>query len=206
MTDTLARATAPAVDFLPLKGIDHVEFWVGNAKQAAAYYRALWGFTPVAYAGLETGVRDRASYVLVQNDIRFVFTAPISDSGELAEHVRRHGDGVHDIAFAVDDVASAWRETTSRGAVSALEPTEVPGEKGVLRRSAIHTYGEVLHSFVDRSDYQGTFAPGYHRMVKPPAAATGQQLLEIDHCVGNVALGDMNRFSTSTATCWASAS
>jgi 4-hydroxyphenylpyruvate dioxygenase len=194
MTDTLARATAPAVDFLPLKGIDHVEFWVGNAKQAAAYYRALWGFTPVAYAGLETGVRDRASYVLVQNDIRFVFTAPISDSGELAEHVRRHGDGVHDIAFAVDDVASAWRETTSRGAVSALEPTEVPGEKGVLRRSAIHTYGEVLHSFVDRSDYQGTFAPGYHRMVKPPAAATGQQLLEIDHCVGNVALGDMNRF------------
>jgi len=183
-----------AADFLPLKGIDHVEFWVGNAKQAAAYYRALWGFTPVAYAGLETGVRDRASYVMVQNDIRFVFTAPISDTGELAEHVRRHGDGVHDIAFAVDDVASAWRETTARGAVSALEPTEVPGEKGVLRRSAIHTYGEVLHSFIDRSDYHGTFAPGYHRITKPAAAATGQQLLEVDHCVGNVALGDMNRF------------
>jgi len=196
MTDTIARPAAadPATDFLPLKGIDHVEFWVGNAKQAAAYYRALWGFTPVAYAGLETGVRDRASYVMVQNDIRFVFTAPISDSGELAEHVRRHGDGVHDIAFAVDDVASAWRETTARGAVSALEPTEVPGEKGVLRRSAIHTYGEVLHSFIDRSDYRGTFAPGYHRIAKPAAAATGQQLLEVDHCVGNVALGDMNRF------------
>jgi 4-hydroxyphenylpyruvate dioxygenase len=183
-----------APDFLPLKGIDHVEFWVGNAKQAAAYYRALWGFTPVAYAGLETGVRDRASYVMAQNDIRFVFTAPISDTGELAEHVRRHGDGVHDIAFAVDDVASAWRETTSRGAVSALEPTDVPGEKGVLRRSAIHTYGEVLHSFIDRSDYRGTFAPGYHRIAKPAAAASGQQLLEVDHCVGNVALGDMNRF------------
>jgi 4-hydroxyphenylpyruvate dioxygenase len=194
MTDTLARATAPAVDFLPLKGIDHVEFWVGNAKQAAAYYRALWGFTPVAHAGLETGVRDRSSYVMVQNEIRFVFTAPLTDSGELAEHVRRHGDGVHDIAFAVDDVAAAWRETTSRGATSALEPMEVSGEKGVLRRSAIHTYGEVLHSFVDRSDYQGTFAPGYHRIVKPPAGATGQRLLEIDHCVGNVALGDMNRF------------
>jgi 4-hydroxyphenylpyruvate dioxygenase len=196
MTDTLARPAAAdaAADFLPLKGIDHVEFWVGNAKQAAAYYRALWGFTPVAYAGLETGVRDRASYVMVQNDIRFVFTAPISDTGELAEHVRRHGDGVHDIAFAVDDVSSAWRETTSRGATSALEPTEVPGEKGVLRRSAIHTYGEVLHSFIDRSDYHGTFAPGYHRITKPATAATGQQLLEVDHCVGNVALGDMNRF------------
>jgi 4-hydroxyphenylpyruvate dioxygenase len=196
MTDTLARPAAAdaAADFLPLKGIDHVEFWVGNAKQAAAYYRALWGFTPVAYAGLETGVRDRASYVLVQNDIRFVFTAPLSDTGELAEHVRRHGDGVHDIAFAVDDVASAWRETTARGAVSAVEPTELTGEKGVLRRAAIHTYGEVLHSFVDRSDYHGAFAPGYHRITKPAAAATGQQLLEVDHCVGNVALGDMNRF------------
>jgi 4-hydroxyphenylpyruvate dioxygenase len=195
MTDTLARpAAAAAADFLPLNGIDHVEFWVGNAKQAAAYYRALWGFTPVAYAGLETGVRDRASYVLVQNDIRFVFTAPLTNEGELAEHVRRHGDGVHDIAFAVDDVTSAWRETTARGARSALEPTELTGEKGVLRRSAIHTYGEVLHSFIDRSDYKGTFAPGYHRIASPPAAATGQQLLEVDHCVGNVTLGDMNRF------------
>jgi 4-hydroxyphenylpyruvate dioxygenase len=196
MTDTLARpgAADAAADFLPLKGIDHVEFWVGNAKQAAAYYRALWGFTPVAYAGLETGVRDRSSYVMVQNDIRFVFTAPLTDSGELAEHVRRHGDGVHDIAFAVDDVAAAWRETTARGAKSALEPSEMTGEKGVLRRSAIHTYGEVLHSFIDRSEYTGTFAPGYHRIAKPAPAATGQQLLEVDHCVGNVALGDMNRF------------
>jgi 4-hydroxyphenylpyruvate dioxygenase len=196
MTDTLARPAAAdaAADFLPLKGIDHVEFWVGNAKQAAAYYRALWGFTPVAYAGLETGVRDRSSHVLVQNDIRFVFTAPLTDTGELAEHVRRHGDGVHDIAFAVDDVTSAWRETTARGARSAMEPTDLPGEKGVLRRSAIHTYGEVLHSFVDRSDYHGAFAPGYHRVARPAPAATGQQLLEVDHCVGNVALGEMNRF------------
>jgi 4-hydroxyphenylpyruvate dioxygenase len=196
MTDTLSRPdhAAAAADFLPLKGIDHVEFWVGNAKQAAAYYRALWGFTPAAYAGLETGVRDRASYVMVQNDIRFVFTAPLSPDGELADHVRKHGDGVHDIAFAVDDVASAWRETTARGARSALEPTEVKGEKGVLRRSAIHTYGEVLHSFVDRSDYHGTFAPGYRRIARPAAAATGQQLLEVDHCVGNVELGGMNRF------------
>ncbi|MGH2384911.1 MAG: 4-hydroxyphenylpyruvate dioxygenase, partial [Candidatus Limnocylindria bacterium] len=189
-----ANAAAEAQDFLPLKGIDHVEFWVGNAKQAAHYYRALWGFTPVAYAGLETGVRDRSSFVMVQNDIRFVFTAPIGPEGEIAEHVARHGDGVHDIAFAVDDVTSAWRETTSRGAESAQEPAELEGKKGTLRRSAIHTYGEVLHSFVDRSDYHGTFAPGYHRVTRPAPAATGQQLMEVDHCVGNVALGDMNRF------------
>jgi 4-hydroxyphenylpyruvate dioxygenase len=207
MTDTITRgaanqagailnknAAAEAQDFLPLKGIDHVEFWVGNAKQAAHYYRALWGFTPVAYAGLETGVRDRSSFVMVQNDIRFVFTAPISPDGEIAEHVARRGDGVHDIAFAVDDVESAWRETTSRGAVSALEPTELESKKGTLRRSAIHTYGEVLHSFVDRSDYHGTFAPGYHRITEPAPSATGQILLEVDHCVGNVGLGDMNRF------------
>jgi 4-hydroxyphenylpyruvate dioxygenase len=203
MTDTIARpsgavvnpnAAAEAQDFLPLKGIDHVEFWVGNAKQAAAYYRALWGFTPVAYAGLETGVRDRASYVLAQNEIRFVFTAPLTPDGEVAEHVRKHGDGVHDIAFAVDDVRSAWEETTRRGARSALEPAELEGKKGILRRSAIHTYGEVLHSFVDRSEYRGTFAPGYHRIASPAAAATGQTLLEVDHCVGNVALGEMDRF------------
>jgi 4-hydroxyphenylpyruvate dioxygenase len=188
------NAAAEAGDFLPLKGIDHVEFWVGNARQASAYYRALWGFTPVAYAGLETGLRDRASYVMVQNDVRFVFTAPLGPEGEIAEHVRTHGDGVHDIAFAVDDAESAWRETTSRGAASALEPTTVEGQKGVLRRSAIHAYGEVIHSFVDRHDYHGTFAPGYHRVRRPAAAATGQSLLEIDHCVGNVALGDMDRF------------
>ena len=117
-----ADAYAKAADFLPLNGIDHVEFWVGNARQAAAYYRALWGFTPVAFSGLETKVRDRASYVMVQNDIRFVFTAPLTPDGEIAEHVRAHGDGVHDIAFAVDDVESAWRETTTRGAVSRRSP------------------------------------------------------------------------------------
>jgi len=194
MATTKPAPAAEATDFLPLNGIDHVEFWVGNAKQASHYFRALWGFTTVAYAGLETGVRDRASYVLVQNDIRFVFTAPITPDGEVAEHVRKHGDGVHDIAFAVDDVASAWRETTTRGAVSAVEPTETPGDKGVLRTSAIHTYGEVIHTFVDRSDYAGTYAPGFHRIKDPAPAATGQTLQMIDHCVGNVALGDMNRF------------
>jgi 4-hydroxyphenylpyruvate dioxygenase len=208
MTETISRgaanqagartdtdAYAKAADFLPLKGIDHVEFWVGNARQASAYYRALWGFTPVAFSGLETRVRDRASYVMVQNDIRFVFSAPLTPDGEIAEHVRTHGDGVHDIAFAVDDVESAWRETTSRGAVSALAPAELDGgEDGVLRKASIHTYGEVIHSFVDRSSFAGAFAPGYRKVKSPARAAPGLALLEVDHCVGNVGLGEMDRF------------
>ena len=208
MTETLTRgalnqsgahinpdAYAEAQDFLPLKGIDYVEFWVGNARQASAYYRALWGFTPVAYSGLETKVRDRTSYLMVQNDIRLVLTAPLTPEGELAEHVHKHGDGVKDIAFSVDDVESAWRETTKRGAESVLEPTEIDaGDDGVYRKSAVRTYGEVIHSFIDRNDYHGVFAPGYRKVKKPAAAAQGLSLLEIDHCVGNVELGDMNRF------------
>jgi 4-hydroxyphenylpyruvate dioxygenase len=208
MTDTLTRgaanqsgahinknAYAEAQDFLPIKGIDYVEFWVGNARQASAYYRALWGFTPLAFSGLETKVRDRASYLMVQNDIRFVFTAPLTPEGEIADHVHRHGDGVKDIAFLVDDVDSAWRETTKRGAVSVLEPTEIDGgEDGVVRRSAVRTYGEVIHSFIDRNDYHGVFMPAYRRVKKPAAAAHGLSLLEVDHCVGNVELGDMNKF------------
>ena len=169
MTETLSKgaanqagahidqdAYAKAGDFLPLDGIDHIEFWVGNARQAAAYYRALWGFTPVAFSGLETKVRDRASYVMVQHDIRFVFTAPLTPDGEIAEHVREHGDGVHDIAFAVDDVESAWRETTARGAVSASRPrpSSTAETTASCGRRAIRTYGETLHSFVDRRDYQ----------------------------------------------------
>ncbi len=208
MTETLTRgaanqagahinkdAYAEAQDFLPIKGIDYVEFWVGNARQASAYYRALWGFTPVAFSGLETKVRDRASYLMVQNDIRFLLTAPLTPDGEIAEHVHRHGDGVKDIAFLVDDVESAWRETTTRGAVSVLEPTEIDaGEDGVLRRSAVRTYGEVIHSFIDRNDYHGVFMPGYRKVKKPAAAAKGLSLLEVDHCVGNVELGDMNKY------------
>ncbi len=204
MTDTAhapgpAPAPAPVLDrvtdFLPLKGIDHVEFWVGNARQASAYYRALWGFGPVAFAGLETQLRDRASYVMVQNGIRFVLTAPLTPDGEIAEHVRAHGDGVHDIAFAVDDVESAWRETTARGAVSVLAPIELDGgEDGILRKASIRTYGETLHSFVDRAEYHGIFAPGYRRVKSPARPAVGLSLLEVDHCVGNVGLGEMDRF------------
>jgi 4-hydroxyphenylpyruvate dioxygenase len=189
------NAYAEAKDFLPLNGLDHVEFWVGNARQAAHYYRALWGFTPIAYAGLETGVRDRTSYVLRRNDITLVMTGALGPDSPIAEHVRAHGDGVKDIAFAVDDAASAWRETTTRGARSVREPIELDGgEDGTLRVSSVGTYGSVQHSFVDRRDYHGVFAPGFRKIKKPARAATGMSLLEIDHCVGNVELGDMNRF------------
>jgi 4-hydroxyphenylpyruvate dioxygenase len=209
MTETLERlgaanqtgailnkdAFAEAQDFLPLKGIDHVEFWVGNARQASAYYRALWGFTPTAFSGLETKVRDRASYVIEQNDIRFVLTAPLTPSGEIAEHVHRHGDGVRDIAFAVDDVEAAWRETTSRGAEGVLPPTEIDGgPDGVIRKASVRTYGDVIHSFIDRNDYHGAFMPGYRRVKDPARAAQGLSLLEVDHCVGNVGLGEMDRY------------
>ena len=204
MTDTIARPSSGAVvnanayleaqDFLPIKGLDHVEWWVGNARVTANYLRSVWGFTPIAYAGLETGVRDRASYVLQQNDIRFVITGSLLPDGEIAEHVKLHGDGVHDIALAVDDAASAWEETTKRAARSALEPSEYETDDGVLRRSAVHTYGEVIHSFVERKDYHGTWGPGYRRIKKPARAAEGLSLLEIDHCVGNVELGAMNEW------------
>jgi 4-hydroxyphenylpyruvate dioxygenase len=208
MTDTISRgaanqagaivnknAYAEAQDFLPLKGIDHVEFWVGNARQASHYFRALWGFTPVAYSGNETGVRDRSSYFMRQNDNTIVMTGALSPDGEIAEHVHRHGDGVKDIAFLVDDARASFVETTKRGARPAVEPLELDGgEDGTLRRSAVYTYGEVRHSFIDRTDYHGVFAPGFRKVKKPAAAATGMNLLEIDHCVGNVELGDMNRF------------
>jgi 4-hydroxyphenylpyruvate dioxygenase len=213
MTDTIARDAAAqgaanqagahvnknaydeAQDFLPLKGIDHVEFWVGNARQSAHYFRALWGFTPIAYAGLETGVRDRTSYVMRRNDITLVLTGGLSPDGEIAEHVHRHGDGVKDIAFLVDDARRSFVETTKRGATPAIEPVELDGgEDGTLRRSAVAAYGDVRHSFIERGDYHGVFAPGYRKVKKPAAAAGGLSLLEIDHCVGNVELGDMNRF------------
>ena len=168
---------------------------MGNARQASAYYRALWGFTPVAFSGSETKVRDRASYVMVQNDIRFVFTAPLTPDGETLNTGREHGDGVHDIAFRVADVESSWRETTSRGAASALKPTEIDARRGRRAAQGLDpTYGETLHSFVDRGSYHGAFAPGYRKVKSAARAADGLSLLEVDHCVGNVELGQMDAF------------
>src|SRR3954453_8950403 len=155
MTDTIARGAAnqagahvnknafdEAQDFLPLNGIDHVEFWVGNARQASHYFRTLWGFSPIAYAGLETGVRDPTTYVMRRNDITFALTGALGPDSEIADHVHRHGDGVKDIAFLLDAASGSLAETTKRGARAPIEPTELDGgEDGVLRRSAVFTYG-----------------------------------------------------------------
>ncbi|HEU4725975.1 MAG TPA: 4-hydroxyphenylpyruvate dioxygenase [Candidatus Eisenbacteria bacterium] len=182
--------TAPD-DFLKIRGTDHVEFYVGNAKQAAYYYAHAFGFAVVAYAGLETGVRDRASYVLQQGKVRFVLTAPLGPEGSVADHVHRHGDGVRDIALDVEDVDRAYEGTTKRGARSIAEPHDVTDEHGTVRRAAIATYGDTIHSFIDRSKYRGTFLPTF----KPTGmAASDGPLLYVDHMVGNVPLGDMNRY------------
>jgi len=178
-------------DFLKIRSVDHLEFWVGNARQAAFYYAHAFGFTVTAYAGLETGVRDRASYVLQQGKIRFVLTAPLAPDGDLADHVNRHGDGVRDIALEVEDVDRAYKETTKRGARGILEPSSVSDDNGSIRRAAIATYGDTIHSFIDRSKYKGSFLPGYRATGERPQEGP---LLYVDHVVGNVALGDMNRY------------
>jgi 4-hydroxyphenylpyruvate dioxygenase len=180
-------------DFLPLNGTDHVEFYVGNARQAAYFYRAGFGMRLIAYAGPETGLRDRASYVLEQGKIRFVLTTPLRPDSEIAEHVRRHGDGVRDIALWVDDARQAWKETVRRGARSVREPVELKDEFGTVKMASIATYGETIHTFVERSKYRGAFMPGY-RLVNDDTMARPTGLLYIDHMVGNVGWLEMNRW------------
>jgi 4-hydroxyphenylpyruvate dioxygenase len=180
-------------DFLPLNGTDHVEFYVGNARQAAYFYRTAFGMSLVAYAGPETGVRDRASYVVQQGAIRFVITTPLRPDCEIAEHIRRHGDSVRDVALWVDDARQSWKETTRRGARSVLEPEEKSDEHGSVRIATIATYGDTVHTFVERGSYSGPFLPGYRAVASDPQARpTG--LLYIDHMVGNVGWNEMNRW------------
>ncbi|HEX5571778.1 MAG TPA: VOC family protein, partial [Ktedonobacterales bacterium] len=182
-------------EYMPIRNWDHIEFYVGNAKQAAHYYATTFGFTPVAYAGLETGVRDRASYVLEQGKIRLVLTSALTGDSPISEHVARHGDGVKDIALEVPDAAKAYRQAIAAGARSALEPTVTEDSFGQVRRSAIYTYGETLHTFVERMDYAGVFLPGYKPLDAEPAARhRGVGLAVIDHIVGNVELGKMDEW------------
>ena len=186
-------------DFLPIKGIDHVEFYVGNAKQAAYFYRSAYGFTTAAYSGLETGNRDWASYVMEQGKIRLVLSTALGPDHPISRQVNLHGDGVAVIALAVPDAASAYLETTQRGATGAIRPTQEEDEYGVLRYSAIKTYGDTIIKFVDRSDYKGPFAPGYaarneHENNGAGGRYKGFGLVHIDHMVGNVELGAMNRW------------
>ncbi len=178
-------------DFLPLNGTDYVEFYVGNAKQAAHYYKTAFGFQSLAYAGPETGVRDHVSYVLVQNKLRFVFTTPLRADDPIAEHIRKHGDGVKVLALWVDDATSAFHETVKRGGRPFMEPTVEKDQHGEVVRSGIYTYGETVHVFVERKNYNGTFLPGYRKW-ETDYNPTETGLLYVDHCVGNVGWNEMN--------------
>jgi 4-hydroxyphenylpyruvate dioxygenase len=189
----VAPQSTPKNDFLPLLGTDHVEFYVGNARQAAYFYRAAFGMKLVAYAGPETGRRDRASYVLQQGKVRFVLTTPLRPENPIADHISEHGDGVKAIALWVDDARAAWSETTSRGARSILEPTETSDEHGKAVLSAIAAYGDTVHAFVERKNYNGPFLPGYHA-VEDDHVCRPVGLLHIDHCVGNVGWNKMNEW------------
>ena len=193
--DFMAHAAAdPASaekDFLPLKGTDHIEFYVGNARQAAYFYRAAFGMSLVAYAGPETGQRDRASYVVQQGKIRFVLTTPLRSDHSIAGHIHQHGDAVRVIALWVDDAGRAWRETTRRGAISIAEPHILSDENGEVVLSSIHAYGDTIHTFVERSAYAGPFLPGFRAIAEDPVARP-VGLKHIDHIVGNVGWHEMD--------------
>jgi 4-hydroxyphenylpyruvate dioxygenase len=191
-TTTIEKPTQQT-DFLPLNGTDHVEFYVGNARQAAHFYKSAFGFQSLAYAGPETGVRDHSSYVLEQGKIRLVLTTPLRSENPIAEHIKRHGDGVKVLALSVDDAYDAFEQTTSRGAQPYLKPQTLNDPHGQVRLSGIKLYGETVHIFVERKNYHGIFLPGYkkwetHYNPEP----TG--LLHIDHCVGNVGWHKMNQW------------
>lgn len=191
MTQTFAEKIAKAQDFLPINGTDYIEFYVGNAKQAAHYYKTAFGFQSEAYAGPETGVRDRASYVLKQDKIRIVLTSALKSDHPIAEHVKKHGDGVKILALWVDDAEKSYQETIKRGAKSYQELKIMNDDFGELRTAGIYTYGETVHLFVERKNYNGTFMPGYSKWESDyNPEETG--LLYVDHCVGNVAWDRMN--------------
>ncbi|MDH7446172.1 4-hydroxyphenylpyruvate dioxygenase [Aquimarina sp. 2201CG14-23] len=189
----LEKTVPLAEDFLPLLGTDYVELYVGNAKQAAYYYQSAWGFQPIAYAGLETGLKDRVSYVLRQDKITLVLTSPLQPDGDINKHINAHGDGVKVVALWVDDATKSYEETIKRGAESYMEPVTKEDKDGKVVFSGIHTYGETVHIFVERKDYNGTFLPGYMPWSKPfKTESTGLKF--IDHMVGNVGWNEMNKW------------
>ena len=181
------------VDFMPLRGIDHVELWVGNAAQASYFFCHAFGFSEVAYLGLETGSRERVSRVLAQGDVRLVLTGALHSDTEIARHHARHGDGVKVIALSVPDVEHAYREATARGASGLAEPHEVRDAFGAAVLAEIATYGDTIHRFVDRSGYEGPFLPGF-AAARAFAASPSAVITGIDHIVGNVELGAMDRW------------
>ncbi len=180
------------IDFLPLEGTDYVEFYVGNAKQAAHYYQTAFGFQALAYAGPETGMKDRASYVVRQHKLTFVLTTPLRADSAMAAHVHKHGDGVRSLSLRVPDATKAWEQTTRRGAKSFMEPQRLTDQDGEVIMSGIHTYGDTIHLFIERKNYQGVFMPGYKAWNNPYFKQSDCGLLYVDHCVGNVGWNQMN--------------
>ncbi|MEO8406195.1 MAG: 4-hydroxyphenylpyruvate dioxygenase [Chitinophagaceae bacterium] len=181
-----------STDFLPLEGTDYVEFYVGNAKQAAHYYMTAFGFQPLAYAGPETGLKDRASYAVRQHKLTFVLTTPLRPDNDIADHLYKHGDGVKALSLRVPDATSAWQETTKRGAKSYMEPKHMKDDQGEVVMSGIHTYGDTVHLFIERKNYTGAFMPGYRAWNNPQFKIIDTGLLYVDHCVGNVGWNQMN--------------
>jgi 4-hydroxyphenylpyruvate dioxygenase len=177
---------------LKLKRIHHVEFWVGNARQAAFYYRKGFGFSQVAYSGLETGQRQQTSYALSQGKANFLLTTPMTPEDPAADHIKRHGDGVRDIALEVADADQAFEEAVRRGAKAAEEPHDITDEHGTVRRAAVHTYGDTIHSLISYNNYQGPFLPGF---IAAPVAGDDCGILRVDHIVGNVELGQMQHWA-----------
>ncbi|MEP4534217.1 MAG: 4-hydroxyphenylpyruvate dioxygenase [Cyclobacteriaceae bacterium] len=192
-TQDIKKIFPDAQDFLPLNGTDYIELYVGNAKQSAYYYQSAFGFKPVAYSGLETGNKERVSYVLQQDKIRLVLTSSLVKGGEINEHLNQHGDGVKVIALWVDDATKSWEETTKRGAKSYFEPKSEEDENGTIVSSGIHTYGDTVHIFIERKNYKGTFLPGFKPWTSE-VSAKPVGLKYIDHMVGNVDLGEMNEW------------
>ncbi|MCL4850448.1 MAG: 4-hydroxyphenylpyruvate dioxygenase [Bryobacteraceae bacterium] len=189
------RNTSPGTDFLPLNGIDHLEFFTGNAKQAAHYYRTAFGMTLSAYCGPETGVRDKVSYVLESGKIRFVLTTALGPDHPAARHALLHGDGVHSIALEVEDADAAYRETVARGAAGVAEPYTLRDASGEVRLAVIAAYGDTVHTFVERARYGGAFLPGFLPVQSTDRVARPAGLRYIDHIVGNVGWGEMNRWA-----------
>ncbi|MBP9103850.1 MAG: 4-hydroxyphenylpyruvate dioxygenase [Chitinophagaceae bacterium] len=191
-TKTLSNnKTDIQTDFLPLHGTDYVEFYVGNAKQAAHFYKTAFGFQSLAYAGPETGMMDKVSYVIRQNKLTFVLTTPLKTDNPIADHIYKHGDGVKVLALKVDDAKSAYEETTKRGGKSYMQPEVLKDANGEVVLSGIHTYGDTVHLFVERKNYAGVFMPGF-REWKSNYNPTSTGLLYVDHCVGNVGWNQMN--------------
>ena len=191
-TNTNETTSVSNTDFLPLEGTDYVEFYVGNAKQAAHFYMSAFGFQALAYAGPETGVKDRASYAVRQHKLTFVLTTPLRTDNPIADHIYKHSDGVKALSLRVPDATSAWEETIKRGARSFMEPVRMKDNDGELVMSGIHTYGDTVHLFIERNNYNGVFMPGYRAWNNPYFKPSDTGLLYVDHCVGNVGWNQMN--------------